>query len=346
MRRKSAILLAIIALLLTVSIAGCGAASDTDQAAGDGSPESILAAAVAASETMTGAAGTFDLTLSFEADTSEMPADSMSFLAEPMTLSGTFAYSDEPRAGEFNMALSMGEETMNVGIRLLENKLWLALLDQWYEAPPEMEQTLAESSDQQAKLNDLKALLEELGIDPMTWFTDLTLAGEENLDDETVYHLAGSLDATKMMADVVKLMGNEKFMELVDPTGSMSGSMGMEGLVPAADDLEEIQTELAQVFDEFTIELWIAKDDFALRKATMNLRVTPPAGEESMGMTAMTMNAVISLQDVDDSVNVEAPASSLPFSDLEKAIEENPALFLGPFSGLLGGMGSGTSGSY
>jgi hypothetical protein len=337
MRRSSAVLLIIVALMLVIGAAGCGEASKASLAGDDQSPQAILAAAVAASETMTGAAGTFDVTLSFDADTSQMPEEAKAFLEEPIAVSGTFGYADEPRAGDFTVALSMAGESMDVGVKLIENKFWLSMLDQWYEAPAEMEQMMGQSFDQQTQLDEMKALLDELGVDPVTWFKDLRLVGKETLDGADVYHLSGSPDMAKMMTDVLGLMESEEFMGLVDPSGSITGSLGMGELMPSADELQEMQTQLTEMFKEFTIDLWVGTDDSMLRKAAIDLKLMPPAGEETDGFNGIAMQASVSL-DGGDTVKVEPPASALPFSDLEKSMQENPELFFGSLMGLFGGM--------
>ena len=339
MRRSSAVFLIIVALILVVGAAGCGGTANANLAAGDQSPQAILTAALAASEDMTETAGSFDFSLTFDVDTSQMPAEALAFLDEPMVMSGTFAYADDPRAGEFTVALSMAGETMDVGMKLVENKFWLSLLHQWYEAPSEMEELMGRSFEQETQLAEIKTLLDELGIDPVTWFKDLRLVGEEKIDGAAVYHLAGSPDIAKVMADLMGLMQSKEFTSLVDPTGTMSGPMGMEGFLPSADDLQEMQTQLAEVFKDFTIDLWVTTDDSMLRKAAMTLSLVPPAGEETGGFNSMALNASISLQDVDGAVTVEPPASALPFSALEKAMEENPEMFFGPLMGLMGGLG-------
>jgi len=338
MRRSQAILLMILALLLAVATAGCGEASKAAPAAEGPSPQAILAAAVAASETMDSAGGSFDVTMSFDADTSQMPAEAKAFLEEPMNVSGTFTYATEPMAGEFDVSLTMAGDTMDVGLKAVDDKFWLSLLDQWYEAPAEMGQMMSQSSGQQAQLDELKSLLDELAIDPVTWFKDLRIVGEETIDGEAVYHLAGTPDMTKMMTDLMTMMQSEKFMGLIDPTGSMGGSMANE-LMPSPEELGEIQTQLTEMFQDFTIELWVTADDSLLRKAAVSLQILPPAGEDTGGLNAVSMNASVSLADVDGAVKVQPPASSLPFSDLEKAMQEDPEKFLGPLMGLMGGLG-------
>lgn len=336
MRRSSAVILVIIALMLTVGAAGCGGASVANPTAKDGSPEAILAGAIAACGNMTGAAGSFDFSLSFDVDTSQVPTEALPFLGEPTLVSGTFAYADEPRAGEFAIALSMGGETMDIGMKLIESTFWISVLDQWYEAPPEMERMMDGSFGPGTDWGDLDRLLEELMIDPVTWFKDLRIVGLETVGGEPVHHLVGSPDVAKMMADVIGLFQHGELMGFSDPSGSMNGPMTPGALMPSADELQDMQTQLAQLFEDFTVDLWVSADDLLVRKAALSLRMVPPVGEDTGGLRAMTMNAMVGLDDVNGSVSVKPPASVLPFGALEKALQENPGLFMGPFMGLDG----------
>lgn len=339
MRRALAVGLIAVASLFVIGATGCGEAAPAGLAGGDNSPQALVAATISASETMTAATGSFEVSLSFDVDTSEMPAEAMPLLNEPMTLSGTFAYADEPQAGDCTISLSAGGEVLDVGVKMVDDKFWLSLLDQWYEAPEEMVEMMGDSFGQQAKLSELKSLLNELGIDPVTWFKDLRLVGEETIAGTDVYHLSGSPDTTKIMTDLLALMNSEEFMSLVDPSNSMTDTMGVEDLLPSMEDIQEIQGQLNQMLRDFTIDLWVGKKDSLLRKVAVELNMVPPADEEVDGLNGIALKALLKLDDPGKVVKVVAPPSARPFSELEKAIEDNPEMFMGPFMGILGGFG-------
>ena len=64
--------------------------------------------------------------------------------------------------------------------------------------------------------------------------------------------------------------------------------------------------------------------------------IAPPAGEDDQGMNAVMLDMALSLRDVNEPVAVDAPAGALPWSELEKAMQEDPGMFFGPLSGMLG----------
>jgi len=134
-------------------------------------------------------------------------------------------------------------------------------------------------------------------------------------------------------------MESEEFIGLIEPSGSMTGSMGLGELMPSADEMQEMQTQLAQMFRDFSVDMWVGKKDSLLRKIAIDLSMVPPAGEDTGGMNGIAMKAWILLGDPGDAVKVDPPASALSFSDLEKAMQDNPEMFMGPFMGLMGGLG-------
>ncbi len=346
MRRLSLVLLVVAALLVVPGAAGCGTAAQTAGVSpadsSDLSPEAILTAAVAASEEMTSAQGSYEFNVSFDVDTSQLPDEALAMVDQPMTVAGTFAYGDEPQAAEFTVSADLAGQAMDMGMKLLEDKAWFRFLDQWYEAPAEMQGLMGDPTAQETQAAEVQQMLTDAGIDPMTWMKDLRLVGEETLDGIAVYHLAASPDVAKIMTDLITLMQSEQFTKLLDPTGSSSGLMG-EGIgLPGAEELQEMQTQLTSMFQNLTADLWIATEDSMLRKAAIGASLVPPAGEDAQGLNGIDIAATMLFQAVNQPVTVEPPASALPWSEFEKAMQENAGMFGGMFSGALGGTGTST----
>lgn len=345
MRRLSLLLLA-VGLLVALGAAGCGTAAQTagvsPEGSSDLSPEAILSAAVTAAEDMSSAQGSYEFAMSFDVDTSQLPDEALGMVGQPMTVAGTFAYGDEPQAVELTLSMELAGEAMDMGMKLVDDKAWLRVLDQWYEAPAEMTAFMGDPAAQETQAAEVRQMLTDAGIDPMTWMKDLGLVGEETLDGVAVYHLAASPDMAKIMTDLITLMQSEQFTKLLDPTGSAGGMMGAGEFMPGTEELEEMQTQLASMFQNLTADLWIAEEDSMLRKAAIAARMVPPAGEDAEGLNAIDIGATIVLQTVNQPVTVEPPASALPWSEFEKAMQENPGMFMGPFMGAMGGAGTAT----
>lgn len=365
MKRASTILALVAILLLILGVAACG--DGRSQAAGleDDSPQGILTAAMAAAETMTSATGTFAVDVTFDADTAQMPAEAKAFVEEPMSISGTLAYGSEPQAADMTLSLSLAGEALNAGIKMLDDKGWMQLGGQWYEAPPELSDMMggpkadAAAADQAAKMAQMKQALTAAGIDPLTWIKDLRLVGEEKVDGVDAYHLAGAPDLTKIIVDVMAMLQNPEAMKTLDPSGSLSGLMGgvpggaasgsSEGLGAAGLGVDpsmllQMQQQITAMFQSLTADVWIAKDDLMMLRFTAGAKIVPPAGEDSGGLSGITLDMDVTLQDHNQAVTVAAPAGAKPFSALEEAMEKDPASILGPLGGILGmtgGMGFG-----
>lgn len=342
MRRLLLSLLVVSALMVVLGAAGCGGAQTAGLSeSADQSPEAILTAAVAAAEDMTSAQGNFEFNISFDVDTSQLPEEAQGLVGQPMTIAGTLAYASDPQAMEFTVAADLLGQTLDMGMKVADDKAWFRFLDQWYEAPAEMQELMGSSAEQDTQMAELQTMLSEAGIDPMTWMKDLRLVGEETLDGVAVYHLAASPDIGKMMTDLLALMQNEQFMGLLDPTGSSGGLMGA-GMMPAPEELQQMEDQLASMFESLVADVWIGVEDSILRQATIEARMVPPAGEDADGLNAINLSATILLQGINQPITVEPPASALPWSEFEKALQENPGLFMGGLMGGLGGIDSQT----
>jgi hypothetical protein len=332
------IVVSVLAIGTTIGATGCGTSAQSAAVPSASlSPESILTAAVAASQNMTSAKGSFEVTISFDADLSQLPEEQKALLDQPMKVSGTLAYASEPRAGDFTVGVSAAGQVMDIGLRLVGGKAWVRFTDQWYEGPPEIQQALGDPSEQNSKTTDVQQLLGNLGVDPATWMTGIRLVGEETLDGVDAYHLAAKPDITKMMTDLMKLIQSGELTKLLDATGSAGALGGASSALPAAGELQDMQKQLESMFQDLAVDLWIAKDGFAMLKFTAGARMTPPPGQDAAGLNAMRLSATVSLQDINEPVAVEAPTSAKPFADLQKAMEDNPGMFMGPFSSALGG---------
>ena len=361
MRRYSAILILIVAVALILGAVGCGSSQQAGASqpaqGGAQTPQAVMTGAILAADNMTGASGSFDVTVTLTADASKAPAEMKAFVTNPIKISGTFAGADKPEAADVTLSMQLGGQTIDAALKSSGGKSWLQFGGQWYELPADLLGTggaASTTSTSQPSMADITKLLSDLGIDPTSWIKDLTMVGEEKIDGAAAYHLKGTPDVAKMMTDVIQLMKSPEFTKLMNPSGATTGSTdtasagaGLGSIIPSPDELQKMQTQIAEAFKNFTVEAWVDKAESFLRKATITAHLTPPAGQDSGGVSAVDVSATFSLKNFNQPVSVQAPASSLPITDLEKAIQANPAM-LGPLSGLMGlvaGMGTGSAGS-
>jgi len=349
-RRTSTILALVATLLLLLGTAACGGSASPSAGLDDGTPQGILSAAMTAAENMTGATGTFDVTITVDADTTKMPAPAQAFVTKPVSLSGTLAYGSEPQAADMTMSLSMAGQAMEVGVKILADKGWLQLGGQWYEAPPELGDMMAgASTDRSAQTARIEEALAAAGVDPLTWIKDLRLVGEEKVDGIEAYHLSGAPDLAKIVADVMALTQDPEAMKAFDPSGALSTLMGggadttktsenaeVQGFAMDPTMFAEIQQQIAAMFQGLTADVWIAKDDLMMLRLTAGATMVPPADEKDEGLNSVTLDVDLELRDHNEPVTVEPPVGAKPFSALEEAAKNDPASLLGPLGGIFG----------
>lgn len=341
MRRSCVVITIVVALALALGAAACGTNFGRAPAISD-PPEDILAAAFSASNDVTAGTGGFDFELTVDADESQIPAEDKQLaqmLLDGVTVSGTFAYADDPMAADYTVTLDLAGEPLEMGIRMQDTGFWLSYAGTWYEMPPEALQAFARSSTQ-VDPKEMEQLFEDLEFDPLTWFKDLALVGEESLDGVNTIHLAGSPDYMKILADVFELLRNEKFLHLIDPTGEMTSGMMGSGFPPSPAEIEQFGTEIDSMLQGLTIDLWVGSDDSMLRKIAVAGHIAPPAGEDPDGLLGIDISASMWLDSTNQPLAIEAPESPLPFTELEGAIMEDP----GPLGMLMDGFGFGGAG--
>ncbi|NLO28293.1 MAG: LppX_LprAFG lipoprotein [Actinobacteria bacterium] len=331
MRRRSLFLIITMLLVVALAAVGCGTASNVIPAAADDSPEAILAAAVAGAQDLTAASGSFSVAMMYDFDATKVPEEARAYVEEPMTVAGTFTSGTEPLQADLDLALTMGGETMNVGVKIVGDRGWIRMLDQWYEAPLE---TMSEPTFDQAQIAEMIRLTKELGVDPIAWFEDLTLVGEETVEGVATYHLSGTPDLARVLADVIGLMESEEFMELIDPDGAVTGSLEDGMFAIGADELQEVQNQITSMLKDPKVDIWVTKDGGILRKVDVVAHFTPPAGDDYDGLNAIDLKLGLLITGINQPVSVEPPASALPSEALEKALADNPEMFLGPLMGL------------
>ena len=335
MRRPSGVLLSVITLVLMAGVAGCGGGISALQ-----TPPDMLAAAMDASENMNSATGTFQLDMLVHIDSSDLPSEDLGMLGifkNPITASGTLSFSSEAQAADVDVTLASSGVTFNLGLRFLQENIWLRVFNQWYDMTPLLEETMGDDAalwEERYDPEDMKELLARLGVDPVDWLEDSTMVGQEDLAGRDVYHLACAPDLAVMLRDVIRLLQNREFMDLVDPTGSLLEAMGTGMPTPA--DIAEIEHQIPKVFRDLTLDLWIDKSDAMLRQAEAYANIVPPAEEGFEGLAGLELTMTVSLDDINKPVDISAPESFLPYTDLEDMFGGDSGMQLPFMEGLQG----------
>jgi hypothetical protein len=319
--------LLLIAVLVALFAAGCGTAATT--------PQDILTAAMNANNKMEGGSGTFDMSITVNGDPTKMPAETKDMLSKPITLKGTVAASSKPTlAADMSVTINLAGQELPLGIKILDKKAWMSFMGQWYEMPAEVTQALATSTSLDAKTtsDSLMKLLKDAGIDPMTWITGLQNVGEEKVGDIKAYHLTGTIDFAKLMADVMKI-ASDKNLQSKLPGASALGSTGTSLAMPDATELAKVQSEITSMFQNTKVDMWISKADSHMLKGSFSSKIVPPAEASTEGITDITLTASFTVTPSSEAVKVVAPTDAKPFTEMEKALGGLEQMFGGALGG-------------
>jgi hypothetical protein len=337
--RKYSLTLLVVFLVLAIGLGAvaCGSGGST---AKNQTPQELLTASVDASKAVTSQSGTYQIDLTVKAASTQGAAGANgmagALFGQPIKITGTFASQKTPALADLTLGLDLMGTAIAAEIRGIDNKGWVNVLGQWYEMPADaLNQAGSASTADLART--LQDAIDAQGIDFNTWIKGLKAVGEETLTDTKVTHLTGTLDVQKMVADVAALMQNPKLAQLIAAAGSQASSeTGVT--VPDAAGIKELQTTLQQMIQSGTVDLWVAKSDASMRKIALNANVVVPAEMASAGVSGATVVFAINLDAPNKAVDVKAPESAKPFTDLQTDLLSNP-LFSGLAGGLLGGGG-------
>lgn len=324
--------LLLIAVLVALFAAGCGTASTAAKAGS--TPQDILTAAMNASNQMENGTGAFDLSVTVNGDASTMPAEVKDMLAKPITLKGTVAASSKPMAVDMNVTINLAGQELPLGLKMIDTKMWMGFMGQWYEMPAEVTQALATSTtmDPKTTSDSMMKLLKDAGIDPMTWIGGLQNVGEEKVGEIKAYHLTGTIDFSKLMADIMKI-ASDKTLQSKIPGADALGDSGTAVTMPDAAELAKVQSQLTTMFQNTKVDMWVSKEDSQMLKGAFSSKIVLPAEAGLEGVTDILLAATFTMTPSKDAVKVAAPAGARPFSELEQALGGIEQLFGGALGG-------------
>lgn len=331
MRRLSLMLMvALLAIALGLGTVACGSGGTVSGQ----TPEEAVTAAFEGLQTANSLSGTYEVTLTVDTDSAEADEMTQALLGQPIQVTGNFASQQDPVLADVSVGLDFMGISFAAGVRAVGEEVWLNVLDQWYAVPAEDLQTDSQSFDAEL-IADLQQAMDEEGIDPNTWYTDLTVVGDETLGDVEVSHLSATMDVQKMFTDMFALIQNPAFSEIM---GDAAGAASDSGLsMPDATETEEIQATLEEMVESATVDMWIAEDG-SLRKMVIATGLNIPEDAGMSGVSNVGVSVAVMLDAPDATIEVTAPASAKSIDELMTDLESDPML-----SGLLGGLlGSGS----
>ena len=364
----------VLVVIVAVATAGCGTAAQAAKAqAGPTDAQGILTQALSTGNVSSGT-GDFNVKVAVTADAGKTPAGAQAFLGQPITVSGTYSFNADPKAAEANLNTAIVGQAIALGFKAVNGQAWIQLMGQWYQLPANAMKQAAGSTGTTGQKPNAAGIMQALtaaGVNPSTWLTNLHVAGEETINGTPTYHLAASVDANQIVSDVMKLIQSGAFKGMM-PGGAADQSTGTSGqetspsvTMPSQEKLQALQSQLPAMFQNLTLDMWIAKDSYQFRQVEVKATIVPPAETQqtestaaqgtsttqsatqamlegiAQGIKSISIDAIISLTPSTTPVTVTPPAAAdvKTFSELQKSLGGLQSLF----SGAVGAPMIGTS---
>jgi hypothetical protein len=318
--RLRLLLLAVAALFVTgLLVAGCGGDSG-----GDEDPQQVLDETFNGDHTVN--SGVIDISLSGSAE----GEDGGSFEA---SINGPFQGNEDKEGAlpQFDLTGSIsGEDSQDSidiegSLILAEDAAYVTYQDETYEIPEAFVAALQQASEQAQKQadkqqQDAQGLLDQFGVEPENWLTNLTNEGDEDVEGTNTIHIHGDADVPAVLDDLESI---------TKQTGEAAPLTQAE-----IDQVED-------AIDEASIDVYSGADDRILRKLDLNLALTAPEDSDS-SVDSVEASFSVTLAEVNEDQTIEAPSDAKSFGELEQQLGLPPGVLEQALGG--GTLGGGSLG--
>ena len=318
----------VMVALASLAVAACGSASS-----GSANPNTLLRQTFSGTHKVT--SGNLNLTLTID------PSGS-STLSGPITLSfgGPFQTRGAGKLPESNFTVSASALGRNVALGILSTGTagYVTLQGVSYQMPQATFQKLESSFAQIASGSGTSSgsnMLTKLGVHPLTWLTNPTVVGTENVAGTQTTHIHSGVNVNAMLTDLNTVL--EKSSSL-----GVSGASALKSGIPAAD-----RSKIAAAIKNPSVDVWTGTSDKTLRRLQITLTV-PVTGKTSFqlgGVTSADIGLSMQYSDLNQPQTIKAPATVRPFSQFQSKVNAFVQGLQGAAAGVLGGSSSSGSGS-
>ncbi len=306
--RKVLIVFVVAVLAAALIVAGCGGGSNSSTgsspaaSAASMTADQVMAKAKDAMNGVTSMSFTGDVTLTIKADTAKISdATTKALASQPIKVHAEGAIG-KPANADLTASLAAGGQTLSVGLKATDNQAWVEFADKWYTVPPSQIKSVTE----QAGGSPDKAL-SKLGIDPTSWTGESSVTTEQ-LGGATVYHVTTKADTQKVMSDLMKALNTPGL------TSGQSGAVLKQ--LKSSKQVQELEKSLTAAQADY----WVDAQTFYIVKASVTANMTFAGSLSSQGLQGATAAVIYTADNFNQTVTVEAPASPLPFSQLQQGL--------------------------
>ncbi len=298
------------ALLCAALLAACGGSDDTSTgAAAASSPQATLEKTFTASTTSIDRASVVGSV--------RLDPEGLLKLGGPLALrvTGPFAAPAGGRGPAFDLDFlaTLGGQKFKGAAISTGTQSFLKLDDSVYALSSEKRRARAKDDGPHAGLRSL-------GIDPLKWVRDVRRVGEERVAGVDTEHLAGGVDAKRLLADIGELLGT-----------AGGGGSGPSFLSP------DLLDQIGDAVKSAKVDIWTGAEDSILRQLAVAVTFAfKDAQSPIVGLDGGKIALKVRLDDVNGApVKVAAPSAAKPLTEVTGK---------GGLGALLGGLGAGITG--
>lgn len=147
---------------------------------------------------------------------------------------------------------------------------------------------------------DNKELLAKLGLEPDTWLTNPKVEGEDEIGGVDTLKISGEVNVKAMVPDI---------LDAARKAQSLAPAAGARTKVPQVTDAQ--LDKAAKQIEQLDVAIWTGKEDNILRQVTVDLAINgSKPGQKIEGQFKLT------LTDVNEEQDIEAPSDTKPITDL------------------------------
>ena len=190
------------------------------------------------------------------------------------------------------------------------------------------------------------SILEQFGIDPKTWLTNVSNEGDESVDGQDTIHIHGdaSFAGQGIVAETLNLSSLDGYttggtLHLISNNQVGFKKLAQRAPGDAAQQLTPSQLDkLKSAIKDASVDVYSGTDDHLLRKLSLSLSIAPPAGS---GVSSVEVDFSVTISDLNQPQTITAPSGAKPISGL---LSQFGISGLGPLGSLGGGASAGGSG--
>jgi hypothetical protein len=318
LEHRARALVALLALAIAAfALAACGGSSGGGGGGGGTSDAQTLL-----TQTFTGShkidSGKANLQLSIDAQ-----GDSSIRGPIKLAVTGPFQTVGKGQLPKFDLALDVNAQGQGIkaGVTSTSDQLFVNFGGSSYVVPSTLVARLKQSFQQSQQKSSSTQTLAGLGIHPLDWLKNPTVAGTDTVGGVATEHVTAQIDVAKLLDDLDTLLGKVK-----SQIPSAAAGAQVPSHIPAS-----ARTQILDAVKQANVDVWTGKDDHTLRKISLALSIQPKSSGN--GPKSATVSLSFELDDLNQPQTISAPTATKPLSEL-----------LGQLQGLLGGALGGAGG--